>query len=130
MPPGSGLVWATCGRRRRLGGLAKVLVEGHFRLEGGIHVGALGAGPPLHQHVAEPHEQGDQHHDQQQSDHVRRLARYRTPAGVRVVEASTEQEFTELLHEIPSLSTELLKQLSARLRNAMHSNHFDDSSYS
>ena len=34
-----------------------------------------------------------------------------------VVEASTEQEFTELLHEIPSLSTELLKQLSGRLRN-------------
>ncbi len=49
---------------------------------------------------------------------------------MRSVEASTEQEFTELLHEIPGLSTELLKQLSVRPRNAMHSNHFDDSSYS
>ena len=47
-----------------------------------------------------------------------------------LVEASTEQEFTELLNEIPSLSTELLKQLSVRLRHAMHSKHYDDSSYS
>ena len=47
-----------------------------------------------------------------------------------VVEASTEQEFTELLHEIPSLSTELLKQLSVRLRHAMQSSPFEDSGYS
>ena len=61
-------------------------------------------------------------------DHVPRTATVVAESDL-VVEASTGQEFTELLHEIPSLSTELLKQLSVRLRNTMQSNHFDDSSY-
>jgi CRP-like cAMP-binding protein len=39
-----------------------------------------------------------------------------------VAKCSTAEEFTEILHLVPSISAELLKQLSGRLRNvaAMH----------
>ncbi len=40
-----------------------------------------------------------------------------------VVEVSTKEEFVELLHVVPGLSTRLLEQLSGRLRQAMASAH-------
>jgi CRP/FNR family cyclic AMP-dependent transcriptional regulator len=47
-----------------------------------------------------------------------------------VVEVCTKEEFIELLHVVPGLSTRLLEQLSSRLRNAMTSVHGDGIGYS